>query len=425
MTGNHCREHRCCPNSLSVISQIVFIGKCYPISRGYVDGTCMRVCAFIRNRSRSYVPQPPKYDEKVLIANIELNREGKLFDGFWNKQCNWDRLAKMQPLSEQFITRYIDRFDPRFIIAYQPHSMPQSFYEEYSFRINWLDVSRGTIQRPIPRVSINNIELYWHGEDECLEVLLDRYPDKIDWKVVSMRHCITFEFVDKFADKLYWPYLSHGGIDYEQLLKYESRIDWDYYSLTVPLEPGQLNRAMNKLNWMIISRRRDLTREVVTVFAQRIRWAVIVITYRYHPTFYSDDLKELIETKAASQSINILNKKVLDPNVMINMQKPGNNSRDSILTCLISCVHLTPSIISRMRYVHWTMYTTGIYGYGKEMQNIRQYYDNMNWPIVSALFHIFPKEILREYSHKLCWDSISESPELTDDCARVFESLIN
>jgi len=136
---------------------------------------------------------------------------------------------------------------------------------------------------------------YQHFDEEDFVIAIE----KNDWKSVSKWHCWTETQIDKYQDKLDWKLLSEN-YNYKMkwssslLEKYEHKLDWDRLSendnghlFTIK----KLHKFSDKWNWEILSSNRSAFQQVEQVeeFKDKIVWSELIERGTYYEDYFTFD----------------------------------------------------------------------------------------------------------------------------------------
>jgi len=146
-------------------------------------------------------------------------------------------------------------------------------------------------------------------EFEFNEYMLNKYSDKLDWRVLSLSKSIIFDekILARFSDNWYWDVLSRNssinfsetlldrfydkwdwdkisyfsGVELTEILldKYSDKWDWSIISQKLNFRSNEdlLDRFHDKWDWKAISKNPSLqfTEEILTKFSNRLDWTEI------------------------------------------------------------------------------------------------------------------------------------------------------
>jgi hypothetical protein len=162
----------------------------------------------------------------------------------------------------------------------------------------------------------NHIDwIYLCQHTKYYQLLLEKFPLRINWTAISCNKNITCEFIEQHIDKMNFDALSYNEALTPKLIeKYEHKISWDAlpyhpsfnmsfiekykdmidiedFSLNSNLTPEFIRENVDELNWSDLSENVALTMPLIREFWDKLDWDSL----GYNPNLSLEFIKEYID----------------------------------------------------------------------------------------------------------------------------------
>ena len=143
--------------------------------------------------------------------------------------AEWTTISMNPNLSEElfenFIEKYADKVDWKYISVYQ--KLSETFIEKHTDEVNWGCIS------------------------ECQklsETFIEKHADKVDWEYISKYQKLSETFIEKHADKVNWGRISkYQKLSETFIESHTDEVDWDWISEYQKLSEAFIERYTNIL----------------------------------------------------------------------------------------------------------------------------------------------------------------------------------
>ena len=98
---------------------------------------------------------------------------------------------------------------------------------------------------------------------------IDRFNDKVDWRLISRNQALSEPFIEKYQDKVVWGSISRNYISIYQKLseefieKYQNKVYWAYISMFQKLSEEFIEKFQDKVSGYRISEYQKLSDEFI------------------------------------------------------------------------------------------------------------------------------------------------------------------
>ena len=108
------------------------------------------------------------------------------------------------------------------------------------------------------------------------EEFIDRFNDKVDWRLISRNQALSEPFIEKYQDKVVWSSISRNQALSEPFIeKYKDKVDWAYISTYQKLSESFIEKYKDKVDWTYISIYQKLSEEFIEKYQNKVYWAYI------------------------------------------------------------------------------------------------------------------------------------------------------
>lgn len=106
-----------------------------------------------------------------------------------------------------------------------------------------------------------------------------RYSDKIDWKIFSVAHELTFTQLQEFADKIDWKAMSKlRDLNPNFIEAFQENLDWRCVSKYSELTEDFIKRFDSKVDWEKISKYQKLSKTFILEFSEKIDFYALLLS---------------------------------------------------------------------------------------------------------------------------------------------------
>jgi len=186
--------------------------------------------------------------EKDILENISVCLEKQ------NRYIFHKIIKHVFPLSEEFISKYINYINPFDIIDYKGKTLSESFYDKHYKYFNEYLWELYTI-----RQFSEEFLLKYINDDSVLNKTSKIFIGPNAWVTISKEQILPNSL----------------------LCKYEKYIHWKEASLIQNISISQYRKFYKSIDWHIISRRPDISIEVLDEFAEYIIWEFLLNQHTY------------------------------------------------------------------------------------------------------------------------------------------------
>lgn len=226
---------------------------------------------------------------KMISENKNMYDIYLLKEKLFKKHSKWEDILKKEELNEDFIEEFVEEFNSDDWYYVSQQKLSESFIEKYKHKVDWSEIIQfqklnisfieknlNTIfslpngvlsvhclalfqKLPIDFIE-NNIELfedyfYLLSEHQKLpESFMEKYKEKIDWKIISRKQKLSESFIEKYKDKLDWESISfyqslsesfiekhQDKINLNSILWYSEKISRSFFEKCIEKFGDQLN----------------------------------------------------------------------------------------------------------------------------------------------------------------------------------------
>ena len=127
------------------------------------------------------------------------------------------------------------------------------------------------------------------------EEFIDRFNDKVDWRLISRNQALSEPFIEKYQDKVVWSSISRNQPLSEPFIeKYKDKVDWAYISMFQKLSESFIEKYKDKVDWTYISIYQKLSEEFIEKYQNKVYWAYISMFQKLSEEFIEKFKDKLI-----------------------------------------------------------------------------------------------------------------------------------
>ena len=118
----------------------------------------------------------------------------------------------------------------------------------------------------------------------------EKHADKIDWCSISAQlSTVKFseEFVENYANKVGWNYISKQKLSEEFVEKYANKVNWDCISKYQELSESFIEKHANEVNWDNIAKYQNVSESFIASHVE--------FSEDYNPEYDAIDISSTIK----------------------------------------------------------------------------------------------------------------------------------
>ena len=151
--------------------------------------------------------------------------------------------------------------------------LSEEFIDRFNDKVDWRLISRNQALSE-PFIEKYNDKVDWRliSRNQALsEPFIEKYKDKVVWSSISRNQALSEPFIEKYKDKVDWYYIStYQKLSESFIEKYKDKVDWTYISIYQKLSEEFIEKYQNKVYWIHISMFQKLSEEFIEKFQDKV-----------------------------------------------------------------------------------------------------------------------------------------------------------
>ena len=203
---------------------------------------------------------------KTAIEEREMSR-------FFIKYIDWKLICKKEKLTDEFMTKHIDKLDWFLISKHQ--KLSEDFIRRFYLKLYWDEISE-------------------YQKLSCL--FMKEFHKKISWAIASKHQVLSESLIEEFKDSVSWYSICRcQTLSAEFIIKNSCYIEPDYIDEVLGFQKLSIslieNFAIKDYHWNWISRNKSLTDNIAGKYIKKLN-----VRYLIDNPGLSDSFKEILKT---------------------------------------------------------------------------------------------------------------------------------
>lgn len=135
----------------------------------------------------------------------------------------------------------------------------------------------------------SGIGIYVASAFTLSEAFIEEFADRLNWEYVSKRQILSEPFMEKWAHKIGWYWVSSYQILSEPFIeKWADKLVWDFICSSQTLSEPFIEKWAHKVDWAVISTHQKLSEDFIIKHKDKIKFEYLTynkqvnISYKIH-----------------------------------------------------------------------------------------------------------------------------------------------